>query len=970
MLKKGLKPRRLFFTPKKNLATCSPALDPPPSSAPTTEHHNKLCFTLTDRLIRRGVLSLGQQVVRRMIKQSPSVSDAILAVDKRLIDGLCDKGHVDEAFYMFDTMRERTGLPATIHLYKTLFYGLCRQERVEEAELFVGEMESEGHFIDKMMYTSLIHGYCRGKKMRTAMRVFLRMLKMGCDPDTYTYNTLIHGFVKLGLFDKGWILHNQMSEWGLQPNVVTYHIMIRRYCEEGKVDCALTLLSSMSSFNLTPSVHSYTVLITALYKENRLVEVEELYKKMLDIGVVPDHVLFFTLMQKQPKGHELHLALKILQAIAKNGCNLDLCLLSTSATHSPTQDVEQEIECLLGEIVRRNFALADVAFGIFISALCAAGKTDAALLFMDKMVSLGCRPLLSTYNSLIKCLFQERLVEDAKSLIDLMQENGIVPDLATYLIMVHEHCNHGDLASAFGLLDQMNERGLKPSVAIYDSIIGCLSRRKRILEAENVFKMMLEAGVDPDAIIYVTMISGYSKNRRAIEARQLFDKMIEHGFQPSSHSYTAVISGLVKENMIDKGCSYLSDMLKDGFVPNTVLYTSLINQFLRKGELEFAFRLVDLMDRNQIECDMITCIALVSGVSRNITPVRRRWYHVKSGSARVREILLHLLHQSFVIPRENNLSFPRGSPRKIKYFALNLMQKIKGSSFMPNLYLYNGIISGFCRANMIQDAYNHFELMQTEGVCPNQVTFTILINGHTRFGEIDHAIGLFNKMNADGLAPDGITYNALIKGLCKAGRLLDALSVSHTMHKRGLFPNKSSYEKLLKCLCASHLGKYLGVKLDTNLPYILQHLWSLVIWGFSFGGNGACVPIFGGLPKSYSKSSWAIFILSANGAILNVNLHQPNSSVGTLTNEGHFEIFPWSGSCMPTESRGQRGDLAGMSISLAGPDGRVLGGGLGGLLGLMALFRFWWEVFCQATSRSKSQTSRELSLYKLLSQLL
>ncbi|KAL6321374.1 hypothetical protein AAG906_016429 [Vitis piasezkii] len=83
---------------------------------------------------------------------------------------------------------------------------------------------------------------------------------------------------------------------------------------------------------------------------------------------------------------------------------------------------------------------------------------------------------------------------------------------------------------------------------------------------------------------------------------------------------------------------------------------------------------------------------------------------------------------------------------------------------------------------------------------------------------------------------------------------------------------------------------------------------------------------------------------------------------------GHFEIFPWSGSCMPTESRGQR-DLAGMSISLAGPDGRVLGGGLGGLLGLMALFRFWWEVFCQATSRSKSQTSRELSLWASLNSM-
>lgn len=27
------------------------------------------------------------------------------------------------------------------------------------------------------------------------------------------------------------------------------------------------------------------------------------------------------------------------------------------------------------------------------------------------------------------------------------------------------------------------------------------------------------------------------------------------------------------------------------------------------------------------------------------------------------------------------------------------------------------------------------------------------------------------------------------------------------------------------------------MKLDTNLPYILQHIWSLVIWGFSFGNS-------------------------------------------------------------------------------------------------------------------------------------
>ncbi|KAJ4851236.1 hypothetical protein Tsubulata_046661 [Turnera subulata] len=76
----------------------------------------------------------------------------------------------------------------------------------------------------------------------------------------------------------------------------------------------------------------------------------------------------------------------------------------------------------------------------------------------------------------------------------------------------------------------------------------------------------------------------------------------------------------------------------------------------------------------------------------------------------------------------------------------------------------------------------------------------------------------------------------------------------------------------------------------------------------------------------------AICILSANGTISNVTLRQPTSSGGTLTYEGRFEILSLSGSYMPTENGGTKSRSGGMSVSLAGPDGRVVGGGLAGLL--------------------------------------
>ncbi|TXG52831.1 hypothetical protein EZV62_022000 [Acer yangbiense] len=76
----------------------------------------------------------------------------------------------------------------------------------------------------------------------------------------------------------------------------------------------------------------------------------------------------------------------------------------------------------------------------------------------------------------------------------------------------------------------------------------------------------------------------------------------------------------------------------------------------------------------------------------------------------------------------------------------------------------------------------------------------------------------------------------------------------------------------------------------------------------------------------------AICIIFANGVISSVTLRQPDSSGGTLTYEGRFEILSLSGSFMPSDSGGTRSKSGGMSVSLASPDGRVVDGGVAGLL--------------------------------------
>ncbi|KAF2310262.1 hypothetical protein GH714_007452 [Hevea brasiliensis] len=75
-----------------------------------------------------------------------------------------------------------------------------------------------------------------------------------------------------------------------------------------------------------------------------------------------------------------------------------------------------------------------------------------------------------------------------------------------------------------------------------------------------------------------------------------------------------------------------------------------------------------------------------------------------------------------------------------------------------------------------------------------------------------------------------------------------------------------------------------------------------------------------------------ICIMSANGTLSSVTLREQAISGGTTTYEGLFQILSLSGVFLPSENGDKRSRTGGLSVSLSGPDGRVLGGGVAGLL--------------------------------------
>eukprot|EP00250_Pteridium_aquilinum_P025682 c3133_g1_i1 orf=554-1603(-) len=108
----------------------------------------------------------------------------------------------------------------------------------------------------------------------------------------------------------------------------------------------------------------------------------------------------------------------------------------------------------------------------------------------------------------------------------------------------------------------------------------------------------------------------------------------------------------------------------------------------------------------------------------------------------------------------------------------------------------------------------------------------------------------------------------------------------------------------------------------------------------------------------------AVCILSANGAISNVRLQQPATSGGTITYEGHFEILSLSGSFFPTKNFCVSSRTGGLSVSLAGPDGQVVGGGVAGLLMAASPVQMVVGSFLSSVKKSQVKPAKAEGLQK------
>jgi len=196
------------------------------------------------------------------------MNDLGLSTYRLVIEWMCKRGKISQAYVVFEEMRER-GIQADNLTLASLIYGLLARGRVREAYRI-------GEGIEKpeiSVYHGLIKGLLKLRRAREATQVFREMIKRGCEPTMHTYIMLLQGHL------------GRRGRKGTDPLVNFETIFVGGLVKAGKsleatkyVERSLRRGLEVPRFDYNKFLHYYS-------NEEGVVMFEEVSKKLREVGL-------------------------------------------------------------------------------------------------------------------------------------------------------------------------------------------------------------------------------------------------------------------------------------------------------------------------------------------------------------------------------------------------------------------------------------------------------------------------------------------------------------------------------------------------------------------------------------------------------------------------------------------------------------------------------------------------------------
>lgn len=251
---------------------------------------------------------------------------------------------------------------------------------------------------------------------------------------------------------------------------------------------------------------------------------------------------FNDLLMALVMAEELDLAWKIFSRISSSyGLEPNSRTLSIIIWFYCKKKNLDEAERLMKYMMENRFRINSATLTIVIDAFCKRGRVQRAFDVLED-IGFGCKPIVQTYNCLLKGLCHVGRVEEAHEM--LMKLN--TTDIYSYTAVMDGFCKVGRSDEAMELLKEALEMRLTPDVVTFNTLFNGYCIEGRPLDGIAVLEMMKQTNCTPDSITYTTLLHGLLKWGKTEVALRVYNEMFGIGFQVDDKIMNTLVRGLCK----------------------------------------------------------------------------------------------------------------------------------------------------------------------------------------------------------------------------------------------------------------------------------------------------------------------------------------------------------------------------------------------------------------------------------------
>ncbi|KAI5079033.1 hypothetical protein GOP47_0006704 [Adiantum capillus-veneris] len=388
--------------------------------------------------------------------------------------------------------------------------------------------------------------------------------------------------------------------------------------------------------------------------------------------------------------------------------------------------------------------------------------------------------------SLLKGYFNQGDLQHVLHLFAKMQEDGVPHSRETILTPLKACARLNQVEKGRDVHNEVYKQGLESDLLIGNTLVGMYAKCGYLDEATGVFEKL----PNRDVISWNALMTGYLEHGRTEEVLNCLNNMNARGVAADNVTLLCCVKACCNIEHLNQGHDAYSTIVKLGFDGQLFLCNALIDMYTKCGGLMEARHILEHLTAR----DVISWTTLISG-------------YVDNGCGKEALKCLEEMKEDGVSPNSATLlcslkacgstgsldkgrqiqadipielyrSDPTLGNSLVDMYAKcgSLQEAQEVFDQLPNrtLVSWNSLIAGFVEHGLGDDALDHLEQMQLEGMSPNASTLNCSLKACGLVGSSIRCQEVHTDIVVKGLERAELISNTLVDVYAKCGLLVDA----------------------------------------------------------------------------------------------------------------------------------------------------------------------------------------------------